>query len=568
MSPAAAHGSSRGGGGGSSSGAPHTHLHDRGRPGGRSSHGHGSGGGTAKDAHPPNEQNGLRDDQGDDLRGSNGGAAECDSLSNNGSWSGDSEDQQMLAAKRGGAGEAAGGNGRPDKRDKIRAKNEKKHLRQKERRAAELRERCIEYLTSRKLEVLAEQLISMGFTRDTAIAALISNDGHVERSVTWLLEEGEASAAAKEGGRNSMHLPRSQLKIEIADELARMAEMEIQHGYAMLDIERAVVACKGDLDKAAEWLRDKHQRGALNASAAPDAPSASPAGSPVSSAPIANGPLLSSPFQSAQHASRPTTPGQLARDVAPSSHLSLGGAGVLRPPPVLGPSPPAPLLHHHHHRPRGSGGGGPRLPAYPATTMSALPHHPPPGHRHGMAGGGPQTVHQFWTQPSPPLTSVPEVMSAAVRSPSLVQAACSPTATASAAPAGADLWSMGPAGVSLEAVDWSVPSFSTSPKAGSGIWGLSTGFASVSLMDGRHVASSPVTVLEKEQGAASGASYNLWPASSPGGQLAGSSLGHSSSPAPTAGAAADATSSEWTSPFAGKVLFPVPAAVAFSSFRS
>ncbi|KAE8657814.1 putative Armadillo repeat-containing protein [Hibiscus syriacus] len=141
-----------------------------------------------------------------------------------------------------------------DKREKIRQKNERKHQRQKERRAQELHERCSGYLMSRKLEALAQQLVAMGFSHDRATMALIFNEGKVEESVAWLLEGSEEAVKHKEsaiGGGN--------LKIDISEELARIADMEIRYTCTKQEVERAVVAAEGDLEKAAEYLRSLRQ---------------------------------------------------------------------------------------------------------------------------------------------------------------------------------------------------------------------------------------------------------------------------------------------------------------------
>ncbi|KAL3700363.1 hypothetical protein R1sor_018385 [Riccia sorocarpa] len=177
-----------------------------------------------------------------------------DSVSNNGSCSGESEDQTHQLhgkAKKPGQSHPPGlvGSGGSDKRDKIRYKNEKKHQRQKERRAQELRDRCTNYLMSRKLEALVQQLVAMGFPSERATMALILNEGHVERSVAWLLEGGEGEV--KENWNDN-------LKIDISEEQARIAELEFRFKYQRVEIERGVVACEGDLEKAAEWLRERH----------------------------------------------------------------------------------------------------------------------------------------------------------------------------------------------------------------------------------------------------------------------------------------------------------------------
>eukprot|EP00249_Psilotum_nudum_P022011 c28338_g1_i2 orf=364-2457(+) len=186
----------------------------------------------------------------------NGAMTEYDSLSNNGSCSGESEDQlngngkeKQGSAKLENPPGMVGG---IDKRDKVRWKNERKHQRQRERRAQELRDRCTGYLMSRKLEVLAQQLVAMGFLPDQATMALILNDGHLEQSVSWLLEGGEGHV--KEDWNTS-----GTLKIDISEELARITEIETTYKYARLEIERAIVSCEGDLDKAVELLQRRFQ---------------------------------------------------------------------------------------------------------------------------------------------------------------------------------------------------------------------------------------------------------------------------------------------------------------------
>ncbi|KAG4906676.1 hypothetical protein AAZX31_20G041200 [Glycine max] len=176
---------------------------------------------------------------------------EYDSVSNNGSWSGESEDHKDKAASNPPARLEAVPGADNDKREKIRQKNEKKHQRQKERRAQELHDRCTGYIMSRKLEALAQQLVAMGFSHERATVALILNEGRVEESVAWLFEGGEEADNHKEtniGGGN--------LKIDISEELARIADLEIRYNCSKQEVERAVVACEGDLDKAAESLRE------------------------------------------------------------------------------------------------------------------------------------------------------------------------------------------------------------------------------------------------------------------------------------------------------------------------
>ncbi|XP_059625027.1 uncharacterized protein LOC132268231 [Cornus florida] len=190
------------------------------------------------------------DETDDHLGNSFGTVVECDTVSNNGSWSGESEDHKDKVSHPPLRQEAIPG-AENDKREKIRQKNERKHQRQKERRAQELHERCSGYLMSRKLEALAQQLVAMGFSSERATMALILNEGKVEESVAWLFEGSEEADKNWEhnldGGSN--------LKIDISEELARVADMETTYNCSKQEVERAVVACEGDLEKAAETLR-------------------------------------------------------------------------------------------------------------------------------------------------------------------------------------------------------------------------------------------------------------------------------------------------------------------------
>ncbi|OMO62020.1 hypothetical protein COLO4_33266 [Corchorus olitorius] len=193
------------------------------------------------------------DETDEHLGGSVGAGVEYDSVSNNGSWSGESEDHKEKTSNPPARLEVIPGADN-DKREKIRQKNERKHQRQKERRAQELHERCSGYLMSRKLEALAQQLVAMGFSHDRATMALILNEGKVEESVAWLFEGGEEAVKHKDstiGGGN--------LKIDISEELARIADMEIRNKCSKQEVERAIVAAEGDLEKAAEALRTSKQ---------------------------------------------------------------------------------------------------------------------------------------------------------------------------------------------------------------------------------------------------------------------------------------------------------------------
>ncbi|KAL8196075.1 hypothetical protein R6Q57_025075 [Mikania cordata] len=194
-------------------------------------------------------------DDSEDHSGNSVMGVEYDSLSNNGSWSGESEDHKDKIPQLSIRHDTILGVD-IDKREKIRQKNEKKHQRQKERRAQELHEKCSGYLMSRKLESLAEQLVAMGFSSERATMALILNEGRVEQSVAWLFEGGDDSNNHQDsnniyGGGN--------LKIDISEELAQITEMEIKFKCSKQEVERAIVASEGDLGQAAEALKVQKQ---------------------------------------------------------------------------------------------------------------------------------------------------------------------------------------------------------------------------------------------------------------------------------------------------------------------
>ncbi|KAK1400919.1 UBA domain-containing protein [Heracleum sosnowskyi] len=138
-----------------------------------------------------------------------------------------------------------------EKREKIRQKNERKHQRQRERRAQELHERCSGYLMSRKLESLSQQIVAMGFTSERATMALMLNEGRLQESVNWLFEGTEQESQTKDIGSGA------NLKIDITEELARISEMEVRHKCSKQEVERVVVSCEGDLDKAEETLNSQ-----------------------------------------------------------------------------------------------------------------------------------------------------------------------------------------------------------------------------------------------------------------------------------------------------------------------
>ena len=207
-------------------------------------------------------------DEIDEHSRSSHGTGDFDCASNNGSCSDESEDPKEKATSTASRVDSVPGCD-IDKREKIRQKNEKKHQRQKERRAQELHERCKGYLMSRKLEALAQKLVVMGFSADQAMMALIQNEGCVEESVTWLCnfdgseETKQQLAADQQSGVN--------LKIDIADELAKIVSLEAKYKCTKQEVERAVVSCEGDLEKAEEVLKTHKQE----STAAPSKPEGS-----------------------------------------------------------------------------------------------------------------------------------------------------------------------------------------------------------------------------------------------------------------------------------------------------
>jgi hypothetical protein len=195
-------------------------------------------------------------DEIDEQSRSSHGTGDFDCASNNGSCSGESEDPKEKATSTAPRLDSVPGCDL-DKREKIRQKNEKKHQRQKERRAQELHERCKGYLTSRKLEVLAQKLVAMGFSSDQATMALIQNEGCVEESVTWLcnFDGNEETKHQLADDQQSA----ANLKIDIADELAKIVSLEVKYKSTKQEVERAVVSCEGDLEKADEALKAQKQ---------------------------------------------------------------------------------------------------------------------------------------------------------------------------------------------------------------------------------------------------------------------------------------------------------------------
>ncbi|KAI4339116.1 hypothetical protein MLD38_024088 [Melastoma candidum] len=203
---------------------------------------------------PPSQSNcqfQTMDDTDDHSSSPHGTLSEYDSVSNNGSCSGESEDSKDKVAGPNPKREILPSVDN-DKRGKIRLKNEKKHQRQKERRAQELHERCCGYLMSRKLEALSRQLVTMGFSSERATLALILNEGRLEDSISWLFDASEEAIL-----KNSKLGSKGSLKINISNELAQISELEIKYKCSKQEVERAIVASEGDLGKAEETLRSQ-----------------------------------------------------------------------------------------------------------------------------------------------------------------------------------------------------------------------------------------------------------------------------------------------------------------------
>ncbi|XP_052191033.1 uncharacterized protein LOC127800452 [Diospyros lotus] len=241
-------------------------------------------------------------DETDDQSGNTiGTGMEYETGSNNGSCSGESEDHKEKTPHNLIRQEVVPGADN-EKREKIRQKNERKHQRQKERRAQELHERCSGFLMSRKLEALSQKLVTMGFSSERATMALILNEGKIEESVAWLFDGGEEADEQMEN-----NLDGGNLKIDISEELARIADMEIRYKCLRQEVERAVVACEGDLEKAAETLRVQKQ----------DQPSAPPKPEETGDPPtVSNGKLSGSASQNSlrSHPKSASTTIQQKRD--------------------------------------------------------------------------------------------------------------------------------------------------------------------------------------------------------------------------------------------------------------
>ncbi|KAL2326280.1 hypothetical protein Fmac_025338 [Flemingia macrophylla] len=195
-----------------------------------------------------------------------GTVSECDSVSNNGSCSGESEESKEKAANSSMRPDSIPGCDN-DRREKIRLKNERKHQRQRERRAQELHDRCCGYLMSRKLESLAQQLVAMGFSSERATMALMLNDGKLEQSVSWLFEGGEEQSQTK---NTTSLVSEGNLKIDISDELAQISALEVKYNCSKQEVERVVVACEGDLKKGENNLKAQKQESFVTQSKSED----------------------------------------------------------------------------------------------------------------------------------------------------------------------------------------------------------------------------------------------------------------------------------------------------------
>ncbi|XP_004511092.1 uncharacterized protein [Cicer arietinum] len=187
-----------------------------------------------------------------------GTVSEYDSVSNNGSCSGESEDTKEKVANSSTRLDIIPGCDN-DRRDKIRLKNERKHQRQRERRAHELHDRCGAYLMSRKLENLVQKLVAMGFSSERATLALKLNEGKLEESISWLFEGSEAKDTTNV-------VSESNLKIDISEELEQIYAMEVKYNCSKQEVERVVVACEGDLQKAESTLKSQKQESPVNQS--------------------------------------------------------------------------------------------------------------------------------------------------------------------------------------------------------------------------------------------------------------------------------------------------------------
>ncbi|XP_061363823.1 uncharacterized protein LOC133307337 [Gastrolobium bilobum] len=195
------------------------------------------------------------DDTDENSSSPQGTVSEYDSVSNNSSCSGESEDPKEKLTNSSLRLDVIPGCDN-DRREKIRLKKERKHQRQREKRAQELHDRCNGYLMLRKLEALAQQLVAMGFSSERATLALMVNDGKLEESVSWLFEGSEEEPYTKD---TTKIVSEGNLKIDLSEELAHISAMEVKHNCSKQEVERVVVACEGDLQKAENTLKSRKQ---------------------------------------------------------------------------------------------------------------------------------------------------------------------------------------------------------------------------------------------------------------------------------------------------------------------
>ncbi|CAM0955535.1 unnamed protein product [Alopecurus aequalis] len=306
-------------------------------------------------------------DEIDEHSRSSHGTGDFDCASNNGSCSGESEDTKEKSTSNASRADSVPGCD-VDKREKIRQKNEKKHQRQKERRAQELHERCKGYLMSRKLETLAQKLVAMGFSADQATMALIHNEGCLEESVAWLCNfdgsEETKQQVADQSGAN--------LKMDITDELAKIVILEAKFKCTKQEVERAVVSSEGDLEKAEEALKTQKQESAITAS--------KPEGSGDSS-----GLVNKQQVMLAQNPARPQTNGfssvgaqQMRRDEKDLNYkLLLNGSGPKEPAvkgfqPLATPMKPE-LVRQQFFQPEKRRLNANSVPSVPYVTSSPSP---------------------------------------------------------------------------------------------------------------------------------------------------------------------------------------------------
>ncbi|KAK7267700.1 hypothetical protein RIF29_20378 [Crotalaria pallida] len=88
---------------------------------------------------------------------------------------------------------------------------------------------------------------------ETGDTLIISNPKQSGAAIAWLFESGQ------EDNLKDKTIGSDNLKIDILEELAWVADMEIRYGCSKQEVERVIVSCEGDLDKATETLREIKQ---------------------------------------------------------------------------------------------------------------------------------------------------------------------------------------------------------------------------------------------------------------------------------------------------------------------